>query len=354
MRPKTAAQRNCSILRLLKQYGVTVIAVADLDQSIFAFRRADPGRGARLHRGTGNSALPQRQLPQFARHLRAQQQPSLRQPRRKRPAAITPRAELPVLLLEYRKQDEVAAAVDALLAVHEPPSERGHRPRPPRIGRPAPAPASQRPGSRSTHAILGIAWAHTILRSGSSTSADRLRAVRIVEKILRNVANVDDEDETALDERWLRDAAYRLAASLDPAGSTAKAYAAEGPRLREADTVARLASPRRTTSGLFLKAPPDSAWPTSDEEASAVFPFATIHSVKGREFATAVVVLPQNLRDGRSRPARPGSLGAGQRLGSQARALRRRITRADTADPRRPHGSRQPRSWTTQTRWSPV
>jgi len=47
----------------------------------------------------------------------------------------------------------------------------------------------------------------------------------MVEKTLRNAANVDDEDEAALEERWLSDAAYRLAASLHPAGSTAKAYA---------------------------------------------------------------------------------------------------------------------------------
>jgi len=58
-----------------------------------------------------------------------------------------------------------------------------------------------------------------------STGADRHRSVRLVEKTLRNIANVDDEDETALDERWLRDAACRLAASFDPARSTAKAYA---------------------------------------------------------------------------------------------------------------------------------
>lgn len=48
--------------------------------------------------------------------------------------------------------------------------------------------------------------------------------------------------------------------------------------------------------GAFLKAPPDSAWPKSDGKPPTVLPFATIHSVKGREFATVVVVLPQDLR----------------------------------------------------------
>lgn len=117
----------------------------------------------------------------------------------------------------------------------------------------------------------------------------------MVEKTLRNAANIDDEDEAALEERWLRDAAHRLAASLDPAGSTAKAYAQ-----KVRDYVKQIPWPVGITPkdnlGAFLKAPPDSAWLTSDEDASAVFPFATVHSVKGREFPTAVVVLPQNLR----------------------------------------------------------
>jgi DNA helicase-2/ATP-dependent DNA helicase PcrA len=116
----------------------------------------------------------------------------------------------------------------------------------------------------------------------------------MVEKVIRSAANVDDEDETALDERWLRDAAYRLAASLDPAGSTAKVYAQ-----KVRDYVKQIPWPAGITPkdnlGAFLKAPPDPAWP-APEEAAAGFPFATIHSVKGREFATAVVALPQNLR----------------------------------------------------------
>ena len=152
--------------------------------------------------------------------------------------------------------------------------------------------------SRSANAVLGIAWAHTILRSGSSTSADRLRAVQLVERALRNVANVDDEDEAALDERWLRDAAYRLAASLDPAGSTAKAYALKVRDYVKQSAVASRHHPEgQRWLGSFLKAPQESAWPTSDEDAPAMFPFATIHSVKGREFPTVVVVLPKSLRE---------------------------------------------------------
>ena len=174
----------------------------------------------------------------------------------------------------------------------------------------------------------------------------------MAEKVIRSAANVDDEDETAFDERWLRDAAYRLAASLDPAASTAKAYAQ-----KVRDYVKQIPWPAdiipKDNLGAFLKAPPDQAWPNPDKEAQAEFPFATIQSVKGREFSTAVVALPQNLRTDPSNQNVLDRWPARQGHRNPARALRRRITSADTTHPRRPHRSRQPRSGTTQTRWSP-
>jgi superfamily I DNA/RNA helicase len=48
---------------------------------------------------------------------------------------------------------------------------------------------------------------------------------------------------------------------------------------------------------VVLRLVQDSAWPTSDEDALAAFPFATIHSVKGREFPTVVVVLTKSPRE---------------------------------------------------------
>jgi DNA helicase-2/ATP-dependent DNA helicase PcrA len=283
------------ILKLLKQHGVTVVAVADLDQSIYGFRRADPA-GVRAFTGELGTSLAlngnYRSSPAICTMRN-----SLRSGVRTETACgSNASCGLPVLLLEYRKQDEVPAAVDALLAVHER-AQRGRGKAVVLAHRESDAQAcagvrSDR-DSRSTQPILGIAWAHTVLRSGDSTAADRLRAIRTVEKTLRNAANVDDEDEAALDASWLRDVAYRLAASLDPAGNTARGYAQT-----VRDYVRQIWWPVGITPkdslGTFLKAP--STWPTPDEEASTVFPFATIHSVKGREFATAVVVLPQNLR----------------------------------------------------------
>jgi DNA helicase II / ATP-dependent DNA helicase PcrA len=282
------------ILKLLKQYGVTVVAVADLDQSIFSFRRADPD-GVRAFTRELGAALSLNGNYRSSSAICALNN-SLRFGSRKETASgDNASCGLPVVLLEYQNQDEVAPAVDALLAVHDRPRSEvivlAHRES---DARTCAGHRGDRDG-HSAHAILGVAWAHTVLMSGTSTSADRHRAIRLVEKTLRDAANVDDEDEAMLDERWLRDAAYRLAANLNPDGSTAKAYAQ-----KVRDHVKQIHWPTGITLkdnlGAFLKAPPDSAWPTSDEQASAVFPFATIHSVKGREFTTVVMVLPQDLR----------------------------------------------------------
>ena len=104
---------------------------------------------------------------------------------------------------------------------------------------------------------------------GNSTGADRLRAVRMAEKVIREHRENADRRTTAFDERWLRDAAYRLAASLDPAASTAKAYAQ-----KVRDYVKQIPWPAdiipKDNLGAFLKAPPDQAWPNPDKETGPI------------------------------------------------------------------------------------
>jgi DNA helicase II / ATP-dependent DNA helicase PcrA len=280
------------VLKLLKQHGTTVIAVADLDQSIYGFRRAAPA-GVRTFTGELGTPLALNGNYRSSPAICAMNN-SLRSGTRTETACGSNASYgLPVLLLEYRKQEEVAATVDALLAIHD--RSRGEAIVLAYRESDAQACAGVRGNrdGRSTNPILGIASAHTVIRSANSTATDRHRAIRAVEKTLRNAANVDDEDETAIDGAWLRDTAYRLVASLDPAGTTAKGYA----RIVR-DYIKQIRWPANITAkddslGTFLKAP--STWPTPDEEASTTFSFATIHSVKGREFPTAVVVLPQKL-----------------------------------------------------------
>lgn len=283
------------ILRLLKRHGMTVVTVADLDQSIFAFRRADP-KGVRAF--TKELGIPlslngnYRSSPAICALNN-----SLRSGNRRETATgDNASCELPVVLLEYRNQDEVAPAVDTLLALHgRPRSEAVILAHSESVARVCAGDRNDL-DSRSTHAVLGVAWAHSILTSVTSTSADRHRAIGLVEKTLRNIANVDDEDEVALNGPWLRDTAYRLIANLDPGGSAVKAYAQ-----KVRDHVKQIRWPSGITPkdnlGAYLKAPPDSAWPTAGGETLTPFPFGTIHSVKGREYPTAVVILPKTLRE---------------------------------------------------------
>jgi ATP-dependent DNA helicase UvrD/PcrA len=284
-----------AILGLLKQYGASVVAVADLDQSIFAFRRADPDGVRAFAAGLGPS-LPLGGNYRSSPAICALNN-SLRSGSHVETAAGGNAAcDLPVLLLKYRHKSEVASAVDALLTRYSRPRGEvvvlAHRES---DARACAGERSERDG-RSTPAVLGIAWAHAILTSTASTSTDRNRAIRLVERVLRTAASVDDEDETALDGRWLRDTAYRLAVTRNPAGLTARAYA-QAVR----DQVKQIRWPAgvipKDSLGTALKAPPEAAWPTPDDSAPAAFTFATIHSTKGREFSTVVVVVPKHLRE---------------------------------------------------------
>lgn len=142
--------------------------------------------------------------------------------------------------------------------------------------------------------MLGIAWASSVLRSNSSPARERHQAVELVERTLRAAVGSDDRNEPGLDERWLRDAAVRLAVSLDPSGSTAKDFA-----LKLRQYLQGMHWPGGTTPradlGALIKAPAQDDWPVENKDVGEAFASATIHSVKGREFTGVVVVLPKNL-----------------------------------------------------------
>ena len=98
--------------------------------------------------------------------------------------------------------------------------------------------------TRSSNPVLGIAWASSVLRSDSAAGRDRRQAVELVERTLRNVSGGNDQDGLGLDERWLRDTAVRLAASLDPSGSTAKDFALALQAVRAGHTLGQPGRPQ--------------------------------------------------------------------------------------------------------------
>jgi DNA helicase II / ATP-dependent DNA helicase PcrA len=279
------------VLRLLRKFGVKVVAVADMDQSIFEFRRAEPEKVRAFINTLGTPISLNgnwRSSPAICalnNSLRSSDQVEVACDR-------NASCEIPIQLLEFGHLGQVAPAVESLLAVHE--LSRGeviflaHR-------RSDARKCAGKPGegtSLSANAVLGVARASTTLRTHDSTGKERLQAIGLVEGMLRAAADVDDLDQSVLDERWLREAAVRMAITLDPAGKTSGDYAK---LIRQYIQQIRWPvgiTPRRDL-GAFIKAPKETDWKAPREDVPGAFAATTIHSVKGREFASAVVVLPE-------------------------------------------------------------
>lgn len=282
------------ILRLLRRLGVSVVAVADLDQSIYEFRRAEPaGVQAFI------SELPRRHL--LSGNFRSSPaicalNNSLRVGSHVETASgINRDCLLPVRLLEYATLGTVASAVTDLLDVHEVARHDtiflSYAKKDAREG----AGGRREEEAQGNGAISRIAAAHAILTSNRSSPTERSRAIRQVEGVLRVVAGFEDQTDSELDERWLRDAAVRLTVGLSPAGAAAKDYAE-----RVRGYVEEMSWPDGTgpQPGFknMLKAPPQDRWSAVGEiQRSPTFAWGSVHSVKGREFPGVVVVLPRKL-----------------------------------------------------------
>ena len=197
-----------SILRLLRQLGVSVVAVADLDQSIYEFRRAEPASVQAFI-----NELPRRHL--LSGNFRSSPaicalNKSLRVSGHAETASgINKDCLLPVRLLEYASLGTVASAVTDLLDVHEVARHDtiflSYAKKDAREG----AGGRREEAAQGNYAISRIAAAHTVLTSNSSSSTERSRSISQVESVLRVVAGFEDQTDSELDERWLRNAAVR-------------------------------------------------------------------------------------------------------------------------------------------------
>jgi superfamily I DNA/RNA helicase len=280
-----------AILHLLRDHGVKVVAVADLDQSIFEFRRAEIGTVSAFAAALGSPLRMDRNyrsspaICALNNSLRFGDQ-------RETACGENATCPHPVLLMGFRQLSDIAPHVDQLLGAYGVPRSetmfvshvRDH--------------AEQSAGARSTKEatsqslVLSIARAHTVLRAGDATPAERHRAATAVEQMLKKAANTGDDDGL-LEERWLRDTAYRLAVALNPAGMKSGDYAK-----KVRDYVQEIRWPagvtRREDLHTFLRAPSDDKWHAlADTQAPGTYTAGTIHSVKGKEFTSTIVVLPE-------------------------------------------------------------
>lgn len=281
-----------AVLRLLRRFGVTIVAVADLDQSIFEFRRAEPEK-VRAFAATFGPPLSLNGNWRSSPGICAINN-SLRSGSQTETACgVNASCQIPVQLLEFRSRGQVTAVVEELLAVHELPRSEtiflAHRGSDARRCAGTPSESN----GRSSNLVMGVAWASTVLQTVSSTPKERSQAVGLIEGALRTAADVSDLDHSTLNERWLRDVAVRLAVTVNPAGRMPKDYAE---MLRQYVQQIRWpvgTTPRRDL-GAFIKAPKETAWRASREDVPGAFAAATVHSVKGREYTSVVVVLPKD------------------------------------------------------------
>jgi hypothetical protein len=165
---------------------------------------------------------------------------------------------------------------------------------------------------------------------------ERLWAAEAVERIIRlSVREPGEPDKgvgpEVLDDRWLREAAIRLAISLDPVGKTPAAYAAAvRAHLQQVDWPGELTI--APNLGSLLRAPTASEW-LVEAEVPGAFRAATIHSVKGQEFPGVVVVLAQQPPQGRRWAPCRRSLGEPDCVRASARRLCRRLQSPAAAGP---------------------
>jgi hypothetical protein len=283
-----------AVLRLLRRFGVSVVAVADLDQSIYEFRRAEPTEVVAFI-----SELPKR-LPLNGNYRSSPAICALNNSLRAGSHVETAvgdnaKCPVPVRLLEYSSLSEIAAKVTDVLDVHEVAREDvvflAHSKKDAREG----AGGRREEVGQGGGVVSGIAAARAVLTNNSSTPTERSRAMRRIEVVLRDIAGFKDETDSTLDERWLRGVAIRLAVSIDPTGIEAKVYA---DRLRT--YVKQIAWPPgitpRADLGTLLKAPSQNQGLPDDTVVQPLaFAWGSIHSVKGREFPSVVVALPQRL-----------------------------------------------------------
>lgn len=297
-----------AVLRLLWEHGVTIVMVADLDQSIFEFRRADPEKiRAFASELTSHLNLDGnfRSSPAIcALNL------SLRTGNRaEQPSGRHQGCAIPIQLLPYSVQAEVLPGVTQLRTTHGlGPLDLiilAHKTADARTC----AGVADRPGGK-IRGVSAIAAAGYELRSAASDPRTRLRAVNSVEQALVAVLRDESDGDLAVervceqqrvDRRWLRQAAVRLAVAIDPTGNSARDFAERvRAHVRRMDWPAGVI-PRNDLGSLF-KAPSEAAWAGAGGEETSSQAWATIHSVKGREFPGVVIILPQRLhQDGTGR-----------------------------------------------------
>lgn len=293
------------ILRFLRDCGVRVVMVGDLDQSIYEFRNATPAAvkdfaaelpvQLRLEDNWRSSPA----ICAFNSGLRSGQ---LVETARGEHSIV----ETPIHLVEFSALDQIVpAALDVAeqyklvaddLVVLSHAEAHGMKA----------AGVASMEGAGSNR-VLAIANAGFKLRSGATDPKTRKKVVDQVQRAILKTLTVGRDvehhgsaaicEKIGIEPRWLEIFAVRMALSLDAGGMTRGAFAAAvRDSLKTADWSDGPA-PAASDLGRLFKAPSESAWASvANYGNSPSIRYSTVHGVKGMEFTGVVLILPDRLR----------------------------------------------------------
>lgn len=287
-----------AVLDAVVDGGVAVVAVADLDQAIFEFRRADPAKvrefADRLGYGTpldGNF----RSSPAIC----AVGDSLGSSPRNDVPLGPHRDHSSPVRLVEFDQPSDAPAAISQALA-DEQIDARDCRVLAHRRRDAAACAGAAATATTSGRALLRFASAHLTLAADTDTTRRR-RAIELAERTLLNLADSTGADlhsteslaqHLGVTSRWVRHATTRVVYGVDPAIGR-QAYTSEVRRI-----VSGLDWPASVTLpnlGQRLATPSATDWSTLALDPPEGLPWSTIHSAKGREFDAVALVIPKQL-----------------------------------------------------------
>ncbi|GAB2604534.1 UvrD-helicase domain-containing protein [Pseudactinotalea suaedae] len=297
--------QDCSVddtlvLNFLHEFGVTIIAVGDPDQSIYSFRSDAPAdintfldklvSGERLNGNFRSSPA----ICAAVDSLRAGSE---------RDDPIGPHVDVksPVVLLSYRRRQSLPQLLTSVIDAHEIPHSDfivlAHSADHARIA--AGAPGS---GPASTSKLVMLAKAHHVIGDPHRSGPERVAAMRSVERTIRELGvseiveldHPDYLDACGLSERTFREACLRVAATL-PRPFEMKPSEFRASLAALADSQAQL---RWTPQP--LRSPAGDTWPSPPAAQANAAPLShsTIHGLKGRQSPAVALVIPESRAGG--------------------------------------------------------
>ncbi|KIZ14950.1 UvrD-helicase domain-containing protein [Streptomyces natalensis] len=293
------------ILRFLRDCGVRIVMVGDLDQAIYEFRNATPAAVEEFAAGLpgrislGDNWRSSRAVCAFNSALRSGRLTEAAYG----DASLT---QHPVHLLQFTKLEQIVPAAlevaeryklsakEMMLLSHA--EAHGMK-----------AAGAVNIDSSASSRVLAIAHAGFQLRSQQTAPKTRRGALAQVERAVLAALTADRAtpdhslaalcEEAGLERRWLEGFAVRMALALDPTGQSKQVFAAEVRAFLKTASWGVVPPPDPAVLSRLFKAPLDSAWAgVAGFGITPAVRHSTVHGVKGMEFPGVVLVLPERLR----------------------------------------------------------